>query len=176
MILGSHNSEQILNELPKAITITHMRPTYFYYNLYLFAQSIRETATIRANYGAEKLVMVAPADIAAAIADEIETPSAQDNVRYVASDEVSGKQIATILGNAIGKPQLKWEVIGDEEMQQTYESHGLPKHIATALVEMFVSLREGRMAADYYRHEPAVKGQTKFTEFAKEFATVFNKN
>src|SRR5699024_10240977 len=54
IIVGSHRVENILNEIPN-ITLTHMRPTSFYYNLYGFIGSIKATGSIMANYGEEKI-------------------------------------------------------------------------------------------------------------------------
>ena len=174
LILGSHNAEKMLNEL-SAVAITHMRPAYFYYNLNVFIPVIKNKGCIEANYGEDKLVMVSPIDIADAVAEEIVKPSGK-KVRYVSSDELTGRQIADILGAAIGKPGLEWVVVSDERMQRHYESNGLPPHIATALVELFASLRSGKLAEDYHRNEPAVKGKVKFREFAKDFAAAFAQN
>ncbi len=172
LILGSHNVEKILNEL-SGVAITHMRPVYFYYNLYVFTEMIKKTGVIRANYGEDKVVMVSPIDIAAAVADEIVTPLVGKKVRYVASDELTGKEIAGILGEAIGKPDLKWVIITDEQMKSGFEANGLPANIAESLVELFASLRSGQLAEDYHLHEPAVMGKVKFKDFAKGFAEVF---
>ena len=172
LILGSHNVEKILNQL-SGVSITHMRPTYFYYNVLAFVNMVKKTDTIAANYGADKVVMVSPIDIAAAVADEIVTPINGNNVRYVASDEVTGIEIASILGEAIGKPDLKWVNITDEQMKSNYEAIGVPPQIITGLVEMFASLRSGKLAEDYHRNEPAVMGKVKFKDYAKEFASIY---
>ena len=172
LILGSHNVEQILNRL-SGVAITHMRPTYFYYNLLSFVNRIKKTGTIAANYGADKVVMVSPGDIAAAVAEEIVTPINGNKVRYVASDEVTGTEIASILGEAIGKPDLKWVIITDEQMKSNYEAIGTPPQIIAGLVEMFASLRTGKLAEDYHRNAPAIMGKVKFKDYAKEFASIY---
>jgi uncharacterized protein YbjT (DUF2867 family) len=172
LILGSRNAEKILNELSD-LAITHMRPTYFYYNVLAFVNSIKKTGAIAANYGADKVVMVSPTDIAAAVADEIVTLLAGRKIRYVASDELTGNEIAGILGEAIGIPDLKWIVITDEEMRTNYEAVGMPAQLITGLVEMFATLRTGKLAEDYYRNKPAVMGKVKFKDYAKEFAGIF---
>jgi uncharacterized protein YbjT (DUF2867 family) len=173
IIVGAHDAEAILNELP-GTDITHIRPTYFYYNLYNFIGMIKTAGLMAANYGEDKIALVSPKDIAAAIADEINTPaSASRKVRYVASDERTGNEIASILGAAIGKPDLKWGIITDEQMQSGMEAHGLPTILAANLTEMYASLRSGVLGADYYRHQPAVVGKVKLEDFAKDFAAAF---
>jgi len=170
LILGSHYVEGILNEL-SGTDITHMRPTYFNYNLYGFVDMIKGVGLITANYGGEdKIVLVSPIDIAAAISKEIVTPTISRKVCYVASDELTGNEIASILGAAIGKPDLKWEIITNEQMQSGLEANGIPTQLATNLVEMFASLHSGALSQDYYLNRPAVMGKVKLTDFANEFA------
>lgn len=173
LILGAHHVEVMLNELP-GIAVTHMRPAYFYYNLFSFIEMIKHAGVITANYGGEdKIVLVSPIDIAAAIADEIVTPAAPgSNVRYVASDERTASEIAGVLGAAIGKPDLKWTIITDEQMQSGMEAHGVPAPLATSFVEMFASIHSGALTAGYYLNKPAM-GKVKLEDFAKEFAAAF---
>ncbi|CCH02695.1 NmrA family protein [Fibrella aestuarina BUZ 2] len=174
IILGAYDAEHILNELT-GVAITHMRPTYFYYNLNAFIGMIKQTGRIMANYGGDDVIpMVAPVDIAAAIADELGTPATDSRkIRYVGSDERTGHEVARVLGAAIGQPDLAWVLISDEQVQQGMEANGLPSILATGLVEMYTSLRSGAMATDYYRHKPAL-GSVKLEAFASEFATAFN--
>lgn len=173
LILGAHYVEGILNGLSE-VAITHLRPGYFYYNLFGFVNMIKEQGLIGANFaGDDKLVLVAPSDIATAAADEIQTPAAGAKVRYVASDEHTANEIAQILGRAIGKPELKWITFTDEQMQKGLESKGLPAHIATSLVEWGASLHRGILLEDYERHKPTAMGKVKLEDFAKEFAAAF---
>lgn len=168
IILGSYYTEAILNELP-AVDITYMRPTYFYYNLNTFIPMIKATGRIAANYGAEdRIVLVSPTDIATAVAEEIVRPGIS-KIRYVASDIKTGNEIAATLGAAIGKPDLKWELISDEQMKSGLEANGVPAALAAKLVEMGDSIHSGALAGDYYQHQP-VMGKIKLSEFAKEFA------
>ena len=116
LILGHHYVEGILNNLSN-VAITYIRPAAFYYNLFGFIAAIKRTGIIASNYGGEdKGVWVSPTDIAAAIAEEIVTPLVRRKVRYVASDELTCNEVASILGAAIGKPDLKWIIItiGDQ--------------------------------------------------------------
>lgn len=173
VILGSHHVESILNELP-GVNLTHMRPTSFYYNLLGFVEMIKEQGFIAANYGgADKVVLVSPIDIAAAVAEELGSPTGPD-VRYVASDELTCNEIAAILGAAIGKPDLKWITITNEQMQSGLEAKGVPTALAASLVELYAGLHTGALAQDYYLHRPAGMGKVKLTDFATEFAAAFN--
>ncbi len=173
IIIGAHNAEKALGELGD-VSITFMRPTSFYYNFNSFVPMIQNAGFIAANYGADDVLqMVSPKDIAAAIADEIEKPASGHTVRYVCSDERTCNEIASVLGKAIGKPDLKWDLITDEQMQGGMEGAGLPKILAAQLTEMYAGLHNGMMAEDYLQNPPAEMGKTKLEEFANEFATAF---
>ncbi|QKZ12578.1 NAD(P)H-binding protein [Spirosoma sp. KUDC1026] len=172
-ILGSHNAESILNKLSD-VAITHVRPTSFYYNLFGFIGQIKHTGQIAANYGADDVIpMVSPKDIATAIADEVELPAEHRKIRYVSSDEPTGHEVAASLGDAIGKPDLQWVLISNEDMLTGLTAAGIPAHLAAGMVELYESLHSGRLQADYNRNKP-VLGQVKLNEFAADFAAAFN--
>ncbi len=176
ILLGAHNVEKILNELSSDVAITHIRPTSFYYNLFGYVDTIKSDGSIVANYGADdQIPWVSPIDIAAVIAEEIVTPLVGRKVRYVASEELTGNETARILGAAIGKPDLKWIIITNQQMLSGLEAAGMNPQIAGGLVEMYASLHSGLLAEDYYRNKPTVMGKVKLTDFAKEFAAAFEK-
>ena len=177
ILLGAHNVEGILNALPADVNITHMRPTSFYYNLYGYMDMIKTSGLIAANYGADRVIpWVSPKDIAAAIAEELETPADGRKIRYVGSEELTGNEVASILGKAIGKPDLKWVLVSDKEVLDGLVQAGMNPTIATGLVEMYGSLYTGQLSEDYFRNRPKVMGRVKMTDFAAEFVAVYNGN
>lgn len=176
ILIGARDVEKILNALSSDAAITHMRPTSFYYNLLTYIHTIKAEGSIAANYGADdKVPWVSPIDIAAAIAEEIATPLVGRKIRYVASEELTCNETASILGVAIGKPDLQWIIITNEQMLSGLEAAGMNPQIAAGLVEMYGSLHSGLLAEDYYRNKPAVMGKVKLVDFAKEFAAAFLK-
>ena len=169
-----HDVEQILKQLPDNIAIKFMRPTGFYTNLFRSMQSIKEEGAIISNHGGDKKEpWVSPLDIAEAIAEEMELPFEGRKVRYIASDEVSPNELIKILGKAIGNTDLKWIQISDEDMLEGMLSMGVNPTIANGMVEMQASQQSGSLFEDFYRNKP-IFGKVKFTEFAKEFALVYN--
>jgi len=173
LIVLHHEMEVILNKLSD-VAITFMRPTGFYYNLYGYIPMIKNMGYIASTYGGDdKVVWVAPVDIAAAIAEEIVTPLVGRKVRYVASEETTCNETARILGEVIGKPDLKWIIITNEQMQSGLEAAGMNPKIAAGLAEMYACAHNGALSEDYFRNRPVVMGKVKLVEFAKEFATAF---
>ena len=169
-----HSAENILKELPEDVSIKFMRPVGFYYNMLAFIPTIKKQDAIIQNYGGDKKEpWVSPLDIAAVIADEMEKPFSGRHIRYIASDEISPNEAAKILGEAIGKPGLKWQQIPDEQILQRMLAAGMNADIAKGMVEMNAGRRNDVLYEDYYKHRPAL-GKVKLTDFAKEFAAAYN--
>lgn len=175
LIRVHYEIEQLFNEQLANVAVTFMRPTAFNYNLLAFIPTIKNTGAIISNYGGDDVVpWVSPIDIAAAIAEEMEMPATHGKVRYVASDdELSCNEIAGILGAAIGKPELQWNVIPDAQLQSILESAGMPSSIAVPFIEMNAAMHSGLLQEDYYRNRPAL-GKVKLSNFAKDFAAAYH--
>jgi uncharacterized protein YbjT (DUF2867 family) len=173
ILVFHYNMEKILNTLPADVSITLMRPVGFYYNLFSAIDTIKTQGAIVNNYGGdEKEPWVSPVDIASAIAEEMGSAFVGRKVRYVASDVVSANEIAAILGAAIGKPELKWVVVPDEQLLSGLKAVGMNLQFATGYVEMNASRRGGVLYEDYYRNEP-VLGKIKMVDFAGDFAAAY---
>ena len=197
-LLGFHfHGEQTLKQLPADVSITFMRPVGFYYNLYDFMEIIKgqgflkgvvgkimtlrfyglagllqgKSGLIISNYGGDdKMPWVSPIDIATAISEELAASSRGIKVRYVASEELTCNQIARTIGEAIGKPYLKWGTISDKQMMSGLKQFNVPEDAAAEITEMNAAQHSGSLFEDYYRNAPAVMGRVKMRDFAKEFA------
>jgi len=174
-ILAVHYQvENLLSQLPADVSIKFMRPVGFYYNLLAFIPTIKTQSTIVSNYGGnDKEPWVEPLDIAHVIAEEMEKPFEGREIRYIASDEVSPNEAAKILGEAIGKPDLKWQVIPDEQLLNGMLASGMNPQVARGFVEMNAARRGGVLYEDYNRNRPALES-TRMKDFAKEFSVVYN--
>lgn len=174
MLAFHYKVENILKQLPDDVSIKFMRPVGFYNNMFAFIPTIKTQNAIIQNYGGDdKDAWVSPLDIAAVIAEEMEKSFNGREIRYIASDEVSPNEVAEILGEAIGKPDLKWLEIPDEQILNGMKVAGMNQEIAKGLVEMNAGRRSGVLFEDYNRHKPTL-GKVKLKDFAKEFASVFN--
>jgi uncharacterized protein YbjT (DUF2867 family) len=175
MLAFHYNMEQIINALPLDIAITFMRPVGFYHNLFSFIPVIKGQGNIVSNYNSDyKEPWVSPFDIADAIAEEIDAQEASKRkIRYVASDELTSDELATILGEAIGKPDLKWIAIPDEQLLGGLKATGMNPQIAEGFIAMNASRRGGKLYEDYFKHKPTL-GKVKMKDFAKDFAAAYN--
>lgn len=168
-LLVHHNVENILKTLPETVAIKFMRPVGFFSNIYRWLPMIKSQGAITQSYGGDKKEpWVSPLDIAATIADEMEKPFNGRTVHYLASDEVSPNEIAQSIGEAIGNPNLKWEVIPADKLLDQMLSAGVNQWIANGMVQMQKAQQTGSLYEDFYRHNPTF-GKIKLDDFAKEF-------
>jgi uncharacterized protein YbjT (DUF2867 family) len=172
-ITGIHHAEQALDNGSGA-DIRHVRAGSFYTNLLNAIGMIKGAGIYGNNYGADtSIVLTHPRDIAAAVAEELQNPGFKgSSVRYVASDERSSREITAVLGQAIGKPQLRYVPFSDEEQRQGLLKAGFREEIADGFVEMGVAIRTGLTYGDYRKHRPT-PSPTRLEDFAKEFAAVY---
>jgi uncharacterized protein YbjT (DUF2867 family) len=177
-VSGLYRVEAALNTLPHT-HIKHLRPAYFFNNLFNNISLIKKAGIIGSNFGFtdKKFTLADTSDIAAAaIAALLKTDFTGHSVQYIASDEVSTDQIATTLGDAIGKPTLQWVTFTDDQALQGAVQAGLPEEIAKNYTAMGHALHTGEMGADYWQHRPAVLGKVKLDDFAKVFAAAYKED
>jgi uncharacterized protein YbjT (DUF2867 family) len=169
-----YNVENILKQLPSDVCIRFIRPVGFYTNLFSLIRNIKTKGAIISNYGGDKKEpWVSPLDIADAIAEEMGKPFTGRTIRYVASGEYSPNEIAKALGTAIGKTDLQWQVIPDEQLLNGWLNIGFNAQIAHGFVEMQASQGSGLLYEDYYRNKPTL-GKVKLEAFAKQFAVAYH--
>ncbi len=192
-------AENILKQLPNDVSVKFMRPGSFYYNLLINVEIIKtlskgflggimalqhygiggllsgKRGVIVANFGGDVMnLLVSPNDIASVITEEMEKPFEGRTVRYIVSEELTCNEIAKILGEAIGKPYLKWGAISDKMLTNTMLKRGMNEDMVKRMVEMGAAGRSGKLYEDYYKHRP-VLSKTKLKDYANEFAKEFNK-
>ncbi len=166
--------EGIMNQLPGDVSVKFMRPVAFYPNIFRFIQSMKTKGAIIQSYGGDKKEpWVSPLDIADAIVEEMEKPFEGRTFRYIASDEASPNEVASILGEAIGNQDLKWQIVSAEQLLNGMLASGMNDWVAKGFIEMQAAQGNGSLYQDFYKKKP-VMGKVKLTDFAKEFAVVYN--
>ncbi len=193
-------AESILRALPAEVAIKFMRPVGFYGNLLANIDVLKTTSNgivgallalqhygvggllsgkrgvMMGNYSADAVnLLVSPNDIATVIAEEMEKPFEGRSVRYIASQEPTTGEVATILGEAIGKPYLKWGKISDKMLRSSMLKQGMNPVMVEGIVEMGIAVRSGEMYEDYYQHRP-VLGEVKLQDYAPVFAEAYKKS
>jgi uncharacterized protein YbjT (DUF2867 family) len=173
---GLADFEKLLNE-QEGLDVKILRPSFFMYNLFSMIPMIKHMNIMGGNYGSsdEKLALVHTNDIAAAAAEELLALNfSGKSIRYIAGDERHPKEIAEVLGNAIGRPGIPWIVFPDDQAKAGMLQMGLSETIASGYVALGKALQSGEMQADYWKHRPQQLGNIKLEEFAKAFAAAYN--
>lgn len=174
-IVGTHFMEQALGGVSAAVT--HLRATSLYGNLFNVIPQIKHAGTVTSNYGGDnRLVLVHTDDIADAVVDELRSPAVQRKIRYVASDTTTIRELARTLGEAIGRPELAWTVVSDDDLRTRLLAQGLSAYAADLRVELGVAHRTGLLMEDFERHQPIPLGRVKIGDFAREFAQAFERS
>ena len=174
-LVNYQNLETFLDEQP-ALNVWHLRPGGFYSNFYGSIGLIKYQGIIGNNFGdTVDMVLSHPEDIADAAAAAFSTLAfTGKNVQYIISDTLNGRQIAQILGAAIGKPDLTWVQFTDEQLLQGLMQNGFSKDAAQHyIVDMGIAIREGLLADHYAQHAKEVFGSRNFSAFAGDFARVY---
>jgi uncharacterized protein YbjT (DUF2867 family) len=175
-VSGLHYVEQALNTLT-GVNILHLRPGYFYQNFLGNAGMAKHMNLIGNNFGGseQKLVLAHPEDIAAVATEALlKLDFKGQGVRYIASDERTTAEIATVFGEAVNKPKLPWVVFSNEQALSGLQQAGLPEEVAKNYVEMGAAIHEGEFIQDYWKHRPAVLGKIKLEDFAPQFAAAYH--
>jgi uncharacterized protein YbjT (DUF2867 family) len=170
-----YNVEQSFNAL-RDVNIIHLRPGYFFFNFLGSIGMVKNANILGANWGSgdDKIVMVNPADIAPVAAEALLSLKFTGyTVKYIASDERTGSDIAKTLGSAIGKSDLPWIKFSDDDAYQGMVQAGLPQEIALNYRDMGQVMNDGTMFEDYWKNRPALSN-TKLEDFAKVFAAAYN--
>ena len=174
-VTGLYRAEQALQKL-KEVNIVYLRPPYFYNNLFANIGLIKNMGIMGSNFSSPtgKFPIVAPVDIAEVAASYLLNANFKGHqVHYLSSDETSTDEIASVIGKAIGKPDLKWIQFSDEQALQGMLQAGLSEEIAKNYTEMGAALQSGKMLAHYFNNRPAQLGNIKLSDFAAQFATIY---
>jgi uncharacterized protein YbjT (DUF2867 family) len=173
-VSGLHFVENALNDLA-GVNVRHLRPGFFYPNFMNQIGMIKNMGITGGNYGeGTTLVIVHPNDIAEVAAKELNDLAFKGkSILYIVSDEKTTTEISSILGKAIGKPEIPWVNFTDEDTLNGMLQAGVPIIIAKNYTEMGAAMRSGEMDADYRKNKPSEFGKIKLEDWAQEFAAAF---
>jgi uncharacterized protein YbjT (DUF2867 family) len=169
-ILGLHDLEQKLNRLNA--NVLHLRPGYFMENTLPQAAAIRMAGSALGPIRPDlKLPMIATCDIGKAAAEallrlefrgkQIQELHGQRDLDYT--------EAATIIGQAIGKPGLKYFQAPNDQLRAAMLQMGMSNNFVGLILEMAEALNLGHVRA----LEPRTPGNTTATTFENFVATFF---
>ncbi len=174
-IVGLHYLEQQLNSLDR-LNVLHLRAGEFMENTLAQVGVIQKTGTVAGLLRPDlKLPMIATRDIGAAAADAL----LNLNFRQKQTRELHGQRdisysdVASIIGEAIGKPNLRYTQAPNEQMRGVFIQLGMSPNMADSLLEMYGSLNSGYMRALEPRSTQNTTPTSYETFVAEEFLPLY---
>ncbi len=173
---GLHDQEQRLNALT-GVHVLHLRPTFFMEN---HLGSIGAIKGMGALPGALRPDLTAPQiatrDIAAAATRRLAALdwSGKSVLELLGPRDVTMTETARILGGSIGRDDLRYVHVGDDDVRQAFLGMGVSADLANLYVEMLHAINDGHMASTQAR-DARTTTPTPLEVFAREvFAPVFH--
>ena len=144
-IVGLHNLEQKLNGI-SGLNVLHLRPGPFMENLFMSMTPLRTMGFLPGGSpGDAPLSMIATKDIGAYAAKRLHARdfSGSSIQELLGPRDVTMKEIATIVGNAIGKPKLSYMQVPFMMLEPALVQTGIPKNTAKLFIEMWKAGNSG---------------------------------
>ncbi|HEY0705102.1 MAG TPA: NmrA family NAD(P)-binding protein [Candidatus Acidoferrales bacterium] len=144
-IVSLHNFEQKLNHIP-GLNVLYLRAAYFMENLLISIPTLRSMGMLPGGLnGDSPMPWIATKDIGAYAAKRL---AARDFTGSTIQElhgerDISMKQAATVVGNAIGKPKLNYMQVPFMMLEPALVQIGLPKKTAALLIEMWKGANAG---------------------------------
>jgi len=145
-VVGLHNLEQKLNQISNA-NVLCLRAGYFMENTLPQVNAIRQMGSIATPLRADlKVPMIATRDIGNAATDALLQPIHGKQTRELNGQrDISYSEVAGIIGKAIGKSDLKYVQVPDDQFRGVLVQMGVSEPMAKLLLEMINAMNAGRM-------------------------------
>lgn len=174
-IAGLHETEEKLNAI-EGLDVFHVRAAFFMENAF------RDIPTIKGMgvYGSlanpdVKIPMIATADIGAFVAAILERGDFTGSHAFelLGGGDYTIPQTASILGAAIGKPDLAYVQVPVEPVREAMLGYGMSESAVDGILEMYAGFNNGTLASPVER-TPENTTPTKLEDFGATFAAVYN--
>jgi uncharacterized protein YbjT (DUF2867 family) len=144
-IVGLHNLEQKLNRV-SGLNVLHLRCAYFMENLFLSMAPLRSMGMLPGGLTPDvAMPWIATRDIGPYAATRLAACdfSASSIQELHGQRDISMKEAASIVGNAIGKPNLTYMQVPFTMLEPALVQTGLPKSTAALVIEMWKGANAG---------------------------------
>lgn len=148
-VAGLHYLEQTLNQIPD-VNALHLRPGYFMENTLAQIGIIKTMNTTAGPIRSDlALPMIATRDIGSAAASALLSLdfTGKQTHELLGERDLSYAEAAAIIGKAIGKPELKYVQLPDEQVRGAFLQMGMSANVADLILEMSAALNSGFMKA-----------------------------
>jgi uncharacterized protein YbjT (DUF2867 family) len=156
------------------VPAVRLRPRTYLTNLLAYAGTVAATGSLFAPAGTARISFIDPRDVASVAAEcLLGAGHAGHTYTLTGPEAVDFERLARELTEATGRP-VRYVAVPDEAARQAMIGDGLPPALADAIVAIYASQREGRMAdtTGTVRHLTGRDPRT-VAGFAREFAGLF---
>jgi len=170
-IVGLHNLEQKLNRV-SGLNVLYLRAAYFMENLLVSIPPLRSMGMLPGGLkGDVPMPWIATKDIGAYAAKRLAARdfSGSSIQELHGERDISMKEAASVVGDAIGKPKLSYMQVPFMMLEPALIQMGLPKRTAALLIEMWKGANAGLIVPQ----EPRTSGNTTPTTLESFVAEVF---
>jgi uncharacterized protein YbjT (DUF2867 family) len=146
-VVGLHNLEQKMNRIA-GLHVLHLRPVGFMENLFMSVEPLRSMGLLPGPVPPEVAVpMIATRDIGEYAATRLQARdfSGSSTPELHGERDLTMKEVATIVGNAIGKPKLSYMQVPFTMLEPAMVQNGMSRDIAALLIEMWKATNSGVM-------------------------------
>lgn len=168
-VLGLHYLEEKLNQIP-GLNVLHMRAGYFMENTLAQIGIIKAMGVAAGPLRAEvEQPMIATRDIGAFASERLARLdfSGSQTQELLGERDISMAEAAGIIGRAIGRPQLSYVRLPNDQVIAAFIQMGVSKSTAELMIEMTDALNVGHMAA-LEKRTAENSTPTSFETFVKE--------
>lgn len=177
VILGLHDFEQRLSKI-EGLAVRNLRAGFFMENFLGMINTVAQAGVLGGFpiSGDIAMPIVHTADIASRAAQLLSSLdfSGQDHEYVAGTSDLTLQEAATILGTAIGKPDLVWVQFPYEDAAAAMLQMGLTQSLVDAYIDFCKSANDLSLTGDY-RRTPNNTTHTSLEHFAQnEFAPVWD--
>jgi len=174
-VVGLHKMEDRLNGI-KGLNVLHLRAGYFMEN------TLAQVGIIHAMNSAAgpvrptlKVGMIASRDIGQAAADSLLRLdfTGQQSRELLGQRDLTMTEVARIIGQAIGKPDLAYVQIPDNDFRAAVTRMGMSADLANLILEMVAAMNSGHMRPLESRSSRNTTPTSYETFVAEEFVPVY---
>jgi uncharacterized protein YbjT (DUF2867 family) len=173
-IAGLREQEDRFNELPET-NVLHLRPGWFMENLYMMLDAVRGMGALPMPLpGDLSVAMIATRDIGAEAARRLAALDfdGHHTKELLGPREYTLNEVASIVGTAIGKPELPFLTVPEEAAAAGLEQMGAHPATVAAFMEMYRGFASGRVAPQESRTDENTTPTT-LEEFAAGLAAAY---
>src|SRR5580693_1300813 len=148
-IVGTYHLEQKMNSVP-GLNVLHLRPGPFMENLCMSMEPLRKMGFLPGGTDGDlPVALTATKDIGSYAAKRLHARNfSGSSVQEVSGPrDITMKEVAKIVGNAIGKPKLSYMQVPFMMLEPALVQTGMPKETAKLLIEMWKAGNAGLLAA-----------------------------